>query len=162
MLLQRFRRIQEIVLIPLQNNFDNFLLSYAFSLNKGYLSFSLNSICLLKFILYRCLVPLLSYSVGYDSLCLFSDDVCVIKHKNWDSSYYSVTKQPSNHCNKTKYKCSDHIWTFSLAPDSFRSWSLLYPAFCGAPLNSFPEPWYLTKSPNPGASPMYFSEEMQQ
>lgn len=77
MLLQRFRRIEEIVLIPLQNNFDNFLFSYAFSLNKGYLSYSLNSICLLKFILYRCLVPLLSFSVGYDSLCLFSDDVCV-------------------------------------------------------------------------------------
>ena len=27
--------------------------------------------------LYRGLVPLLSYPVGYDSLCLLSDDVCV-------------------------------------------------------------------------------------
>lgn len=77
MLLQRFRRIEAIVLIPSQNNFDSFLLSYAFSLNKSYLSFSLNSICLLKYFLYRCLVPWLSYSVSYESLCLLSDDACV-------------------------------------------------------------------------------------
>ena len=76
----------------------------------------------------------------------------VIKHKNCNSNYYPVTKQFSNHCNKMRHKCSDHIWTFSLAPDSFCSWSLLYPAFYGAPLNGFPESWNLTKFPNPEAT----------
>lgn len=77
---------------------------------------------------------------------------CVIKHENCNSNYYPVTKQLSNHCNKMRHKCSDHIWTFSLAPDSFCSWSLLYPAFYGAPLNGFPESWNLTKFPNPEAT----------
>ena len=78
--------------------------------------------------------------------------VCVIKHKNCNRNYYPVTKQFSNHCNKMRHTCSNHIWTFSLAPDSFCSRSLLYPAFYGAPLNSFPGSWNLTKFPHPEAT----------
>lgn len=40
---------REKVLIPLQTNFDNFLLAYVFTLMKNYLLFSLNSLSPLKY-----------------------------------------------------------------------------------------------------------------
>lgn len=64
------------MLIPLQTDFDDFLLSYACTLKNSYLSFSLNSICPLKcfYIDFQCLYSVIPWAM---ILCTCSLMMCV-------------------------------------------------------------------------------------